>query len=160
MRSFLTQHSASSGALVYMMRKRLDVFHRRIRHDPVAEVEDVSGTAARAREHIVRGGEEPIARRKQQRRIDVALYGASGSDRRPRFVQPLPPIDADHVTPGFREVAEYGGGADTEMDQRDSGIRKAVEDPARVRQHELAIVAAPQAAGPGVEHLNRLRSSF
>ena len=46
------------------------------------------------------------------------------------------------------------------MDQRHAGVRPAVEDRARVRQRELAVVGAAQRAGPRVEDLDRLRAGF
>src|SRR5206468_11023630 len=54
--------------LVYVSRKRLHVFDGCRRQNPVTEVEDVAAASARAREHVVGGGEGAIEWAEQQRR--------------------------------------------------------------------------------------------
>ena len=82
------------------------------------------------------------------------------ADRRPRLVEALTPVDADHVAAGFHEIGKNRGRADAEVDERHAGRGQPVEDAPRVRQHELAIVRAPERAGPRIENLQRLRPGF
>src|SRR5437773_6736189 len=86
-----SSHRLLSGFLMHVSRKRLDVFDRRRRQNPVTEVEDVAEASARAREHVVGGGEGAIEWAEQQRRIKIALNRAVRSDPLPRFVQRDPP---------------------------------------------------------------------
>ena len=60
------------------------MFDRRRREDTVAEVENVTGTAAGACKHLVSCGEDAIERAEEQRRIEVALDGALRSMRSTR----------------------------------------------------------------------------
>ena len=63
-----------------VLRQHLHVFDRRGRQDPVTEIEDVSGTAANAREDFIRLVEHPLRRTEQQRRIQVSLNASVVTD--------------------------------------------------------------------------------
>ena len=94
----------------------------------------------------------------ERRRIEVALDGAV-TDRAPMLVERQPPVEADDVPAGLGEVGEDRG---RPMPKWMSGTpgRPAVEDRARVRQRELAVVAAAERADPRVEDLDGLRAGF
>ena len=68
----------------------------------MAEIEDVAGPAAGARQHIVGRRERPIERAEQQRRIEIALDGAVEADALPGLVERRPPVGADDVPPASR----------------------------------------------------------
>ena len=72
---------------------------------------------------------------------------------------PLAPVDADDVAARLDEIRKDRRRADAEVDERHAGAGEAVEDPLRVREHELAIVGAAERAGPRIEDLQRLRTS-
>src|SRR4051812_27277555 len=91
----------------------------------VSEVENVTGTSAGALEHGVDGFKEPIERRQEHRGIEIALHGAVASDAIPCLVERRPPVDANHVSPGFAQLAKNRAGADPKMDRRYAERRNA-----------------------------------
>ena len=77
---------------------------------------------------------------------------------RPRLVERLPPVERRSTSPpASARSGRIAVGADAEVDQRHAGVAQRGEDAARVRQRELAVVAAAERAGPRVEDLQRLR---
>src|SRR5476649_1619227 len=86
-----------SRSAMHVLREHLHVLHRRRRQDPVPEIEDVSRTTGRAREHVFRLVEHPPRRAQEQGRIQVALHGAIETDLFPRLVNRNAPVDANHV---------------------------------------------------------------
>ena len=100
-------------------------------------------------EHVVGGGQHPVARREQQRRIEVALDGAVVADALPRLVERHAPVDADDVAAGLAHLAQDR--ATCRSPKWIVGTPAAVErleDPPRVRQDELAVVVAGSARRP------------
>src|SRR5665213_581387 len=77
---------SNSRLLMDVPRQGLHVLQRRGGQNAVAEIEDVSGPPARPRKDIVGRRENALERAEQQRRIQIALNAAIGSDARPRFV--------------------------------------------------------------------------
>jgi hypothetical protein len=102
------------------VRYRLNILHRRLRHHAVAEIEDVARSSGGATKNIVGSGEQTIARREEQCWIEIALDAAIRSNRLPRVVESLPPVDPDHVAAGFGEVAEDRRRTNTEMNHGDT----------------------------------------
>ena len=143
---------------MHVRSERLDLFDRRVRQDAMAEIEDVARPSAAAVAGYRRLREQSLARSEQQRRIQIALNAAVVAQIAPRFVERLPPVDADDVAARLGDLGQDCRRADAEMDERDARVGERVEDPLRVRQRELAVVGAAECAGPGIEHLERLRS--
>ena len=121
---------AASRPRVHVLGERLHVLDRRLRQHAVAEIEDVSRPAAgarAARRRRRRAGDR--AGRTAARDPDCPGCRAVGADRRPRLVEALTPVDADHVAAGLGEIRQDGRRADAEVDQRHAGVGEAVEDP-------------------------------
>ena len=89
---------------MHVPREILHVFQRCVWQDAVADVEDVSWLSAGASQDVIRRGKEAIARREEDRRIEVALHRAAVSDDSPGFIERLPPIEANHVAARVGEV--------------------------------------------------------
>src|SRR5204862_1235762 len=98
--------------LMDVPRQLLHMFEWSVGKDPVSQIEDVACSATRAPKDVVRGAEEAVAGTEEQRGIEVPLNGARVPDDRPGFVERLPPVDADDVAAGVREIRENRGRAD------------------------------------------------
>src|SRR5262247_984255 len=75
--------------------------------DAVAEIEDVSGPAVRARENVADLTVALRGRRQQRRGFEIPL-DCLGADSRPGSIQRDAPIHADDVPTGRGEVFEEG----------------------------------------------------
>src|SRR5262245_34698941 len=99
--------TATGSAAMHEIDDGADGRHIRFGQNAVAEIEDVTRPAARPRQDVtdltraLRGGRE------QPRRIEVSLDRAV-ADARPRGIERDPPIDADHIATGRREVLQKG----------------------------------------------------
>src|ERR687898_1070829 len=94
-----------------MLREGLHVIDWRRRKNPVAKIEDVSWTSARAFEDVVGSRQHAIERRQQQRRIEIALDSAIVADAIPRFVERDTPVGADHIAAGVAQILKDVRGA-------------------------------------------------
>src|SRR5436190_20833744 len=101
----------------------------------------MSRPPARALEHIVRAGEDAVEWSEQKRRVEVALHAAIGADLLPRLVERRPPVGADHVAARLAQLPQDRAGADAEMNGGHTCRLHPLENPSRVRQDELAVVA-------------------
>src|SRR6202022_5209535 len=72
--------------------EQLQIFEWRRRMDPMSQVEDVAGTAARATQHIASTSPDQLRRAEQHRRVQVALDAAVEADHPPTDVQRHPPV--------------------------------------------------------------------
>src|SRR5215210_2727755 len=99
-------------------RELLHVLDRGRWVNAVAEIEDVTGAPTHTLQDIAGAIEQPVHGTKEHHRIQIPLYRPVIADPRPRFIDRLPPVDADDITTGFGEVRQDGAGADAEMNQR------------------------------------------
>ena len=100
--------------------------------------------------------EQPLARREEQRRVEVALQRDAVAEPLARLVERRPPVDADHAAAGLALRGQQVAGAGAEVDHGHVEVREGVEDAPHVRQHELAVVRLVERADPRVEELQRL----
>src|ERR1700682_4905467 len=105
----------AQGFLMYVTRKRLHVLDRRRGQDAVAEVEDVAGPAAGAREHVVGGRDDPLERTQQHCGLPVALNAAIEPDALPGFVERRAPVGANDIASRSAQLAENRARAHAEM---------------------------------------------
>src|SRR5207237_10826813 len=96
----------------------LDVIERRRGQYSVPEIEDVARTSACAAQHFVSSGEDTLDRAKQHRGIEVALNAVVVTDLRPRFIERLAPVNANHFASRRRELADDRGGGDAAVEYR------------------------------------------
>src|SRR5690349_4072989 len=118
----------------------LNVFEWCVRQDAVAEIENVARASGSATQHVVGGSEEAIRGSEERGRIEISLDGSVVSNRCPCFIERQPPVDADHIATGVREVGENGGRADAEMDDRYAKFLHRRKNARRVRLCELAVI--------------------
>ena len=124
-----------------------------LREHAVAEVEDVTGSAAGAGEHVARAGGDALPRREQQGGVEVALH-APHADAFPAFVEGDPPVEPDHIAAGRRHHLEERRGAGAEMDRRHPRVAQRVEHARRPRRDELLVIGRRKRADPRVEQLH------
>ena len=120
----------------------------------VAEVEDVALGGGALGEDAADLAVDDVPAGEQQRRVEVALQrpgpaAAGGGD-----VQRQPPVDPDDVGAGLAHGAQQLAGADPEVDARQAGVGQPLQHAGGVREHQLAVVALRERAGPGVEELH------
>ena len=78
------------------------------------------------------------------------------ADGGPAGVERDPPVEPDHVAARAGELLQqWGRQSGPEVDRRHVD---GLEDPRRVRRHELRIVLRRERAGPGVEELDHVRA--
>src|SRR5438093_10885233 len=87
----------------------------------VAEIEDVTGATARAREDVAHLARALAGGSQERRGVEIALDGAI-ADPRPRGVERNPPVHADDVTAGRREVFEERRRAGSEVNEGHGGF--------------------------------------
>src|SRR5262249_13865790 len=75
-RNFLRR--SVGGPMVDRVHQEGDVVDRRLRQDPVAEVEDMAGTAAGLLQHLVDHSIQRLARGEERHWIEVPLYRPVG----------------------------------------------------------------------------------
>src|SRR5947207_6557359 len=93
--------------------------------DTVAEVEDVSGSAAGAREHVESARLDSLPRPEQDGRVEIALDAVTVADRLPTGVERAAPVEPDHVAAGPRkESQELLRRTGAEVDRRHVGRRE------------------------------------
>ena len=80
---------------------RLHIFDRRIGHDAVAKIEDVSGTPAGRAQNFLHALLQYLERSKQGNGVEIALHRMTVPNGAPALVQRLPPVEPDHVGAGF-----------------------------------------------------------
>ncbi len=96
-------------------------------------------------------------RPEEEHRVEVALHGPV-ADEAPALGQGDPPVEADHVPAGRRLEAEDPARPDAEVDRRDADVREALEQAAHPGLDAALVVERAEAADPGVEHLDGLRT--
>ena len=126
--------------------------------DAVSEVEHVAGASAGPAQHVDGAPQHAFGGAEQRRRVEVALDGAVGADEVPSLVEGYAPVEADHVASRLAHRGKQGRGAGAEMHHGDAAGAHRVEDPPRVGQRELAVVARRERAHPRVEDLHGLGS--
>ena len=83
----------------------IDVIDRRFRQDAVAEIENMSGTAAGAAQDFRHAAFDFFRRSEQRDRIEVALHGDVVADRGPAVVEIDAPVQADDIAAGGADAA-------------------------------------------------------
>src|SRR5262245_2090155 len=141
------------------------LFHmldRRLRHDPMAEVED-EGAAGEGLQGGIDRALERIAAGKQCKRIDIALHGNSRLNLIARKGPVDGPVEPDCVHRGFRNVSgEQRAGSARKTDEfRPRHLPPdSVGDPTgRLDAPALKLVTW-QHPRPGVEDLHRISTGF
>src|SRR6187399_675228 len=89
------------GQFVHEIDDELHVVGRSFRKDAVAEIEDMTRSRARPREHLPYVMLEHIPRRQQQDRIEVALKRDLRPESCPGEIERSTPVNADHAAPGL-----------------------------------------------------------
>ena len=77
---------------------------RRFRQDAVAEIENMSGTAAGAAQDFRHSAFDFFRRGEQRDRVEVALHGDIVADGGPAFVEIDTPVEADDIAAGGADV--------------------------------------------------------
>ena len=85
----------------------------------MAEIEDVSQTSGGAVKHILRPLLDGLPVGQQHSGIEIALDGATVSQRGPRLVERDAPIHADNVGAGLAHGGKQGCGISSEVDHWD-----------------------------------------
>src|SRR5687768_7204940 len=102
--------------------------------ETMAEVEDVTGPAGRALEHVARLIHRDLRSREERERIEVALDRAVPADSLPRLVEWDAPVDRDRVSPRFRHRLEQRRIAAEVMDHGHTRAAHALDQPSAPRQ--------------------------
>src|SRR5438132_3844239 len=124
----------------------------------MAEVEDVAAASAGLPENLAGSLLDHLARRQQDRGVEVALDSTPDADPPPAFVEGHPPIQADQIGTGARYRLQQCGGASPEVDARDAQWLDRGKDGAGVRGNPGLVVVGGQRADPAVEQLNSARA--
>ena len=77
--------------------RRLNMLDRCGRQDAMAQIEDMSVTAAGTTQNVFDASLDFMERGIQRDGVEVALDGAIIADHRPGLIEMDPPINADHV---------------------------------------------------------------
>ena len=145
--------TALRGALVNEPDQPAEIVGVGLREHAVAEVEDVPGPPAGAREHVERRRLDALPGPEQHRGIEVPLHRRSGARGEPALVERDAPVEADRVAAGGGHRREQVGGAGAEVDRRHVDGR---EHARRIGRDELLVVGDREGADPGVEELDRV----
>src|SRR5437879_4184201 len=81
--------------------EQLKVGDARVGKHAVTEIEDVTGAAAGAPQHVPRALADQIGRSQEHRGVEVALDCAGVADSPPALVQRHPPVQRYDVGPGL-----------------------------------------------------------
>src|SRR5262249_9112001 len=150
---------APSGAraqLVHGVDDGRDVRERRIGKYAVTEVEHVTGPTGGTFQDARDPTADLLHGREQGDGIAVALEPDGRAEPLPRLGEIDSPVEPDDVATRVPHELEQGGGAGTEVNDRNPGGGNRVEGPPHVRQHVNAIVVGREAADPAIEELDRL----
>src|SRR5919197_2244149 len=146
----MTSTASAGSPAMHEIHNRAHSSDLGFRQDAMAEVEDVAGSSCGALQNVAdlsgsfRGGSE------QRDGFQVALDG-SRTDALPGGIQRNPPIDADDVTAGGREVLEKRRGTGAEVNHGHvCGLGECERFPA-VWLHVRAIIIWRKTADPTVE---------
>ncbi len=104
--------------LAHILHHSLHIFDRRAGNDAVAQIEDVSRTAAGLLEDLAHALAEQISAGEQQDGVEIALHRDRVAESGPALVQGHPPIEADDVGAGFAHGRQQGRGIHAEVDDR------------------------------------------
>src|ERR1700742_1192183 len=88
-----TRRLLARRALVHDVGHELHRVRVRLREDAVAEVEDVTGGAASASEHVVHTAREELPRRAQEQGLEVSLERDVVSETRARLIDGREGVD-------------------------------------------------------------------
>src|SRR3954451_19096714 len=141
-----------------VLRQLLDLLERGRRQHAMTQIEDVTRTPSRTPQDGVRRREQTLDRSQQYRRIEIPLDPAVVTDPLPRFVERLPPVDANDVAARGRQIRKNRARTDAEVDERHPLAGKGFEDAFGMRQRELLVVNPRELARPRIEDLHRLHA--
>src|SRR5690349_3813736 len=91
----------SASYFMYEVYQRNHIFHRRLRQDPVAQVEDVTRTTIRLVQNPFRLRAQHPLISKQHNRIEVTHHRHIMTNAFPSFIESHAPVEPDNITTGF-----------------------------------------------------------
>jgi hypothetical protein len=75
-----------------------DMFHRRLRQNPVSQIKYMAGSAGSSTKHPLSLPPQRVQRCKQRDRIKIALHGSVETNPGPSHIEINPPVYPNHIT--------------------------------------------------------------